>query len=85
MHQFNPSQRDRRRPKCFESQQRSRLTFDRPVVLLDNVIEILGLPQSDASFMGVVVIFNPGGVGTTLVDRDLVRQPRLIDRFAKKA
>ena len=55
------------------------------MILFDNIIEILGLSQFDVGFIGAVVIFNRRRVGAALVDGDLVRQTRLINRFAKEA
>ncbi len=67
------------------------IRLTRPMVLLDNIIEILNLwpeashSQFDARFLFNVVAFYSRGIGATLIDGDLFRQTRLIDRFAKKA
>jgi hypothetical protein len=52
------------------------------VVLFNDVVEVLYLSQFNACFMLNVVIFNRRGVGTTLVDGDLLRQATLLDGFA---
>jgi hypothetical protein len=50
MHQFDAGQDRARRSKRFETEHRPRDTFDRAVILLDNVVEIFDLPNRDWNF-----------------------------------
>ena len=52
------------------------------MILLDNIVQILGLSQFDGGLIIGVVVFNRCRVGAALVDGDLVRHTGLIDRFA---
>ena len=67
------------------------IRLTRPMVLLDNIIDILDLwPEAshlefDARFLFNLVAFYSRGIGATLIEGDLFRQTRLIDRIAKEA
>jgi hypothetical protein len=61
-----------RRSKRFEAQHRPRDTFDRAVILLDNVVEIFDLPNRDRYFAFLVQLLHRCLVGAALVHRYLV-------------
>jgi len=47
VHDFDAAQNDTRAVEVFEPQHRSSSTFDGPMVLLDDVVQILGLTDLD--------------------------------------
>ena len=79
MHEFNAGYGNGYRPERFESQHRPGHWFDRPVVLFDNIIEILcrwpeaSHSQFNAGLMAGVVIVDRGGIGAALIEGDLFR------------
>lgn len=54
VNQFDARQYRLCAPKRFESQHLSYPTFDIPVILFDEVIQVLTLPDGDDSFIGFV-------------------------------
>ena len=91
VHEFDSGKRNGGRQKRFESPHRPGHSFDRPVILLDNIIEILDLwPEAshspfDARFLFNVVAFYRYGIGATLVEGDFLRHATLVDGLASKA
>ncbi len=57
-----------RRPERFEAQHRSDSPFDKPMILLDNIIEILTLANLDAFVFVNVVLLDAGCIGSAFVD-----------------
>jgi hypothetical protein len=60
-------------------------SFDRTVVLLHDIVQVLYLAEFDAGFNVGVVHFYRRGVGATLDDGDLLRRTPLVDGFAEEA
>ena len=52
------------------------------MVLFHDIVEILALPDGDAGLVGPVVTLNRRGVTATLVNRDLLRDPLVMDGLA---
>ena len=75
MHDFNPGDGATRCPKRLEVQHGMRNAFDRSMVLLHEVIEIFGVANDDGPLVDLIVVRDRGGVATTSVDRDFLRQP----------
>jgi hypothetical protein len=50
MHQFDASQQDPRTARSLEPEHGPRASLDRPMVLLDHVVEIFGLADLDGHF-----------------------------------
>ena len=84
MHQFNARKRHLSRSERFEPQHRSCQSFNGSVILFNDVVEVLHLPDLDASLMILVVAFDRCRVGAALVDRDLFRRAVTSYGFAKK-
>ena len=61
MDQFNPGQSDLCRTKTLESQHRTTLAFDAPVILFNDVVEVLALPDLDTLVVAIIVVFDRGG------------------------
>ena len=72
VHQFNARKRYLSRSERFESQHRSCQSFNSSVILFNDVVEVLHLPDLDASLMILIVVFDRCRVGAALVDRDLL-------------
>ena len=68
--QFNPSQSFLRRAETLESQHRTTLAFDTPVILFDDVIEVLALANLDALIVVIIVLMDCGHIRATFVDID---------------
>ena len=63
---------------------RSHLALDRPMVLFDDVVEVLDLPELNLCVLLKVVARDRRGVGPALVDGNLRRHTILADRLAQK-
>jgi len=57
-----PARRDPGTAKGFESQHGSRASLDRPMVLLDKVVEIFGLANLDVRFTIIIDGFECDGL-----------------------
>ena len=68
--QFNSSQRDLCGPKTLESQHRATLAFDAPMILFNDVVEVLALPDLDTLVVIIIVAFDRSCIRTTFVDID---------------
>lgn len=79
MHSFNTSEQNTRATKILEAEHRSDDALDGPMILLDDVVQILHLTQFN--WRAGVGLNTPDGsrIGTTLVDGDLVGQAVLTD------
>jgi len=73
VHRFDPSDDNMGTVEPFESEHGPNDAFVRPVILLDDVVEILALAQLDIGAMISIVTSNGGDVGAALVDGDFVR------------
>src|SRR3954452_13160286 len=80
VHRLDTRQQDPRASQGFKTQHGPSNSLDGTMVLLDNVIQILALTPLNVSLMAGVVAIDCGGVGTTLVDRDLLGFAVPIDR-----
>ena len=52
------------------------------MVLLDDIVEILTLPDSDVGLVGSVVALDSGGVAATLINRDLLGESLVANGLA---
>jgi len=66
VHNLNAGKNDPGTAKCLEPQHRPRSSFDRPMVLLDQVIEIFGLTDLDGRFTIGIDRFERGEIGAAL-------------------
>jgi hypothetical protein len=55
------------------------------VILLDDIIEKFDLSNLDVRLLLLIVGLDRCGIGTTLVDRDLLGHPVLPDRLTQEA
>ena len=70
VHELDAGKDDAGATERLETQHRSDDALDRPVVLLDDVVEVLALPNRDRRVMLGVIAFDAGSVGAALVNRD---------------
>ena len=73
MHRFNTSDDNSRAAKGLETEHRSRDAFDSPVVVLNDIVEILCLTQGDGQIAVSLDADDSGRVGTALADSDFIR------------
>jgi len=79
MHQLNPGQCLLRRVKTLESQHRTALAFDLPVILFDDVVEVLTLPF----YLDVGFIEPPSVTGSLLfLVKDFLQLRRVMNHPA---
>jgi hypothetical protein len=69
-HDFDAAENDARATEVFEALYRARDALDRAVVLLDDVVQLLALPNHDLGAMLRIVVTDPGRVRAALVDVD---------------
>ena len=73
MHEFDALQGDPGQAKGFKPHHRSNDPFDRSMILLNPIVQVLDLATL-ALLTGLLLECLDGyGIGTALVDRDLVR------------
>jgi hypothetical protein len=84
MHNLNAGQKDPGTAERFESQHGSRAALDRPMVLLDKVVEIFGLADLDGRFTIIIDGFECGEIGAAFVDGHHLGHAILGYRFLKK-
>jgi hypothetical protein len=82
VHDFNAGERTPGRPKRFEAEHRPHLAFHHTMVLCHDIVEILALPDGDAGLVGPVVPLHRRGSAATLVNRDLLQDPLVMDGLA---
>jgi len=82
-HNLNAGQKDPGTAKSFESQHGSRASLDRPMVLLDKVVEVFGLPDLDGRFTIIIDGFECGEIGAAFVYGHRLGNAILGDRFLK--
>src|SRR5450631_4801966 len=73
VHRLNAGDEDACAAKDLEPQHRSNDPFDSAMILLDDIVEVLALAQFDVAAILGVVALDRRGVGTALVDGDLLR------------
>ncbi len=69
VHKFNPGQKDPGTAKILEAPHGPGTSFDRPRVLLDDVVELLTLANLDGRLTIGIDRFERGEIGTAYVDR----------------
>jgi hypothetical protein len=83
VHNLNVGQKDPGTAKSFESQHGSRTSLDRPMVLLDKVVEIFGPPDLDGRFTIIIDGFECGEIGAAFVYGHRLGNAILGHRFFK--
>jgi hypothetical protein len=83
VHNFNAGQKDPGAAKSLEPQQGPRTSFDRPMVLLNQIIEIFALTDLDGRFTTAIDRFERGAIGAAFVDGYRLWYSVLSDRFLK--
>ncbi len=73
VHQLDALQNDAGRTKGFESGHRSNNAFDGPMVLFDAIVRVFALAYLDRVTGLLLVRPDSRGIGSALVDCDLVR------------
>src|SRR5665213_1903551 len=73
VHRLNAGNEDACAAKDLEPEHRPNDPFDRPMILLNYIVEVLALTQFDVAAMLGVVALDRRRVGTALVDGDLLR------------
>ena len=84
MLRLDARQHNARTAKRFEAQLRSDHPFDKSMVLLNDVVQVLGLAQLDRHTRVGNDAGNRRGVSATLIDRDLLRQIMQADRLLQE-
>ena len=85
MHHFDAGQDDARAPKILETHHGFDDTFDGTMVLLDNVIQILVLPDFDGRFTFRINRIQGGQIGTAFVNGNRLWGAVLVDGFLEVA
>ena len=85
VHELNASKGHGGRTEGLEPHHRSHLTLDRSMVLFDNIVEVLDLPDLNTCVARRVAALDRCGVGATLVDGNLRRCASLADRLVYQA
>jgi len=73
MHEFDALQGDPGRAKGFEPEHRPDDTFDKSMILLNPIVQVLDLATLDLLTGFLLEYLDGCGIGAALVDRDLVR------------
>jgi len=81
VHDLDATQNDPRAAKALEPKHRSNDAFDRSMVLLNHIIQILDLTNLDGCVAPSVYCVQRGQIGATFVDRCRLGHPVLFDRF----
>jgi len=84
VHAFDATQKDAGTAKILEPQHRPRAALDRPMVLLDEIVEILGLADPDGRFAISIDGIERSEIGTAFVDRHYLGNAVMSDRFLKE-
>ena len=85
MHGFNSCDQDSSTPKGLESRHRLCHFFNRPVVLLDEVVEVSVLAHQNVNTGVSLDAFNGVRAGAALVDGDLLWHIVQVDNALQKA
>jgi hypothetical protein len=74
VHDFDTTKEDAGTTERLEPEHRPDDALDGPVILLDDIVEVLALPNRDRRVVPGVIAFDPRRVGAALVDRDGLRK-----------
>jgi hypothetical protein len=85
MHQFDAGQDDADVTKILETQHRFDDAFDGTMVLLDNVVQILVLPDLDGRFPSSIDHLQGRQIGAAVVHGDRLGGAVLVDGFIEVA
>ena len=85
MHGLDSCDEDSSAPKRLESEHRACDSFDRPVVLLEDVVQVFVLAHQDVDTGISLDTFNGRRIGTALVDGDFLGQAVQVDGALQKA
>jgi hypothetical protein len=83
MHDLDARQNDARTPKILEAHHRFDDTFDGPVILFDNVIQVLALANPDRRFPLGIDGLKRCKVGPAFIYGDRLWRAVLVDRVFK--
>jgi hypothetical protein len=83
VHNFNAGQKDAGAAKSLEPQHGARASLDRPMILLNQIIEIFGLTDLDGRLTNAIDRFERGEIGTAFVDGYRLWYSVVSDRFLK--
>ena len=83
MHDLDAGQNDARTPKILEALHRFHDAFDGPAILLDNVVQVLALPNLDRCFPLRIDRLKGRQIRAAFVHRHSFRCTVLVDRLLK--
>ena len=81
MHSFYSGDRTSSGPKGLEAEHRPHFAFHCPMILLNDIVEILALPDRDGRLVDLIVVVNRRRVAAALVNRNLLWEPLVPNRF----
>ena len=84
VHDFNAGNRTPGGPKGFEAEHGTREPFHGSMVLLDDIIQILGVADHDSRLVRLIVVRNCCRVRAAFIDRDFLRSPWVRMALRKK-
>jgi hypothetical protein len=84
VHDLDAAQNDTRTIKVFEPQHRSGSAFDRPMILLDYVVQILDLPNLDGCLALSIYRMERSQIGTAPIDGHRLGCAVLSDGFIEE-
>jgi hypothetical protein len=82
--EFNSGQGRPCTPERFEAQHGANYPLDKPVILLDNVIQIFALADFNSPVFVGIVLFDSGRIGTAFINVDQAGLSVRPDRFVEK-
>ena len=85
VHKLDATQNDSRTTKVLEALYRARDALDRTVILLDDVVQVLALPNHDFGAMLRIVFPDPGLVRSALIDVDDLGKTVVLDGVLEKS
>ena len=85
VHDFDTAENDARATEVFEPLYRARDALDRAVVLFDDVVQVLALPNRDLGAMLRIVVTDPSRVSAALVDVDDLGKAVVLDGAREEA
>ncbi len=74
-----------RRPERFKAEHGSDPSFDKPVILLDNIVKVFTLANLDAFVFVNIVLLDTGCIGSAFVDIDQTGFAVGADSFVQKS
>jgi len=84
VHQLDSMQSAAGRVEGFEAEHGSNDSFNRPVVLLDEIIQVFTLTNLDGLTSFLLERLKGGGVGSAFIDGDLIRETMLPRRLLEE-